>query len=289
MEKGIDLVNRYKEMLREDPASEVFASLAEALYSQGQWEETTRICRRGLEIHPRHLRAQVLLGLALWESGDKENARQELETAQKRLEENAPIYRALAELAQESGDVDHARRFLTIYQNMQSEEAEEKEPPWVSIKKEEWPQEIMDTAIQPEVSLQEAEIPIEEILDTEAQELELVPGGIEESLQEVIDLAIAEETLSEETVSQTEELLDIEDLESRLLSTEEELIQEPAKSAITQEMIFQEPEGSSDPLLSFLVSWQQEYEEKGPKHPESPKIFTKEDRQRLRQLLSVRK
>lgn len=128
MESEFDLINWYKDVLREDPTSEIFVSLAEMLYSQKRWEETIRICRWGLGMHPRHIRARVLLGLALLETEQQEEARKELEKARIEIEKNAFLYKALAEIAANESDMDRAHRFFTIYRSMQSVENREPQP-----------------------------------------------------------------------------------------------------------------------------------------------------------------
>lgn len=119
----IDVVEWYSEVLAEDPNSEVFAPLAEALYRDGRWDEAVRACVRGLGARPQHLRGRVILGLALLQLGKAEEGRQELERARWEIERNAELYNALAGLASTEGDGDRAARLLEIYRNMQPDDA----------------------------------------------------------------------------------------------------------------------------------------------------------------------
>ncbi len=115
----IDLVDWYTEVLNEDPASEVFVPLAEALYLDERWEDAAATCRKGLRAHPGLLRGRVLLGLSLLKSGRLDEGSRELERARWELERNAELYNALAALAKERGDEEQAERFAGIYGNME--------------------------------------------------------------------------------------------------------------------------------------------------------------------------
>jgi tetratricopeptide (TPR) repeat protein len=119
----IDLVEWYSEVLAEDPNSEVFAPLAEALYRDGRWDEAVEACSRGLGARPQHMRGRVILGLALLQLGRAEEGRQELERVRWEIERNAELYNALAGLASNEGDGDRAGRLLEIYRNMQPDDA----------------------------------------------------------------------------------------------------------------------------------------------------------------------
>lgn len=124
MDYVIDLVDWYTEILREDPSSEVFISLAEALYKDERWDRVATVCRRGLQFHPSHLRARALLGFALLELGHSEDGVRELEKARCDLEKNAGVYRYLASALMAEGDGERGRRFSEIYKNMQAGEFE---------------------------------------------------------------------------------------------------------------------------------------------------------------------
>ncbi len=119
----IDLVDWYSEVLAEDPNSEVFAPLAEALYMDGRWEEAAMACHRGLAGRPNHLRGRVILGLALLRLDRVEEGRRELERTLWDIERNAELYHALAEIASNEGRKDEAERLLAIHRNMQPEHA----------------------------------------------------------------------------------------------------------------------------------------------------------------------
>ena len=115
-----DALDWYREMLREDPASHVFVPLVEELCNRELWREAANTCRRGLVRHPFDLRAMVLLGWALLQLGEQEQARTVLGEARIELEKNAVLYSALAEIAESSGDSDSAQHLMQIWNSLQS-------------------------------------------------------------------------------------------------------------------------------------------------------------------------
>jgi tetratricopeptide (TPR) repeat protein len=67
--------------LREDPASIVFAQLAEEHRRAGNHDEAIRVCRAGLEQHPFYVSARVTLGRALMAAERYDEALDEFEEA----------------------------------------------------------------------------------------------------------------------------------------------------------------------------------------------------------------
>lgn len=108
-----------RNVLSQDPSSQLFVPLAEEFCARRLWKEAAETCRRGLIYHPRQFRGRVLLGWALWELGEEQEAEALLVEACKELERNAVIYRILAELAQRRGDSNHAWRLMHIYHSLQ--------------------------------------------------------------------------------------------------------------------------------------------------------------------------
>jgi hypothetical protein len=128
-----DGVAWYTEMLKHDPASRVFVSLAEELCSRELWKEAVETCRRGLVFHPHMIRARVLLGWALWKSEEVEEAEQVLTEARKEVEKNSILYQALAEIADSKGDPEQAAHLLDTYRAFQS--AGGRRPPAVAAER----------------------------------------------------------------------------------------------------------------------------------------------------------
>jgi thioredoxin-like negative regulator of GroEL len=108
----------YREMLKIDPASSVFASFAEELCAAGEWEEAAQVCAKGLEHHPSHLRARVLLGWALWETGRAAEAEEVLRRAAEELRKNGTAFRILSKIALQSGDAGAAKHFSEIHESL---------------------------------------------------------------------------------------------------------------------------------------------------------------------------
>jgi Tetratricopeptide repeat len=86
-----------------DPASIVFAALAEEFRRVGRYDEAIETCRTGLQRHPAYLSARVTLGRSLIETGDFESAREELETVLRSAPENLAAIRGLAQINERLG------------------------------------------------------------------------------------------------------------------------------------------------------------------------------------------
>ena len=120
MTGSADTIQEYREMLKLDPRSRVFALLAEELCAAGQWEEAAAVCEEGLHFHPEHLRAQVLLGWAFIEMGEADKSEQILLKAVEDIRKNTIIFRLLSELATFSGNAQSASEFARIYDAFQT-------------------------------------------------------------------------------------------------------------------------------------------------------------------------
>ena len=96
--------DRRREELRrrieKDPASIVFAQLAEEHRRAGEFEDAIRVCRAGLVHHPGYFSARVTLGRALMETGSLEDAQSEFEYVLGAAPHNLGATRALDELRQ---------------------------------------------------------------------------------------------------------------------------------------------------------------------------------------------
>lgn len=121
----MDRVDWYKQILRNDPTSLAFVSLAEELCFRAQWREAVETCRKGLSIHPYLTRARVLMGWALWELGKAEEAERTLTEARSDIEVNAVLYKILGEIARSRGDETRAQSCLNTFQSLAPEGSEE--------------------------------------------------------------------------------------------------------------------------------------------------------------------
>jgi len=97
-----------RKRLEKDPASRLFAQLAEELRKEGNLEESIRLCRDGLTKHPNYPSARMTLGRALLETGDVSGARSEFEQALKDAPDNILASRSVGECLERLGDLPGA-------------------------------------------------------------------------------------------------------------------------------------------------------------------------------------
>jgi len=76
-----DSIQRYEQMLMEDPQSRAFAPLAEAHRKAGRLDDAINVAKAGLEIHPDYSGGLVVLGRAFYEKGELDNAAEILKKA----------------------------------------------------------------------------------------------------------------------------------------------------------------------------------------------------------------
>ena len=91
-------IEELRRRVDKDPASIVFAQLAEEHRRAGEYQDAIRVCRRGLAYHPDYLSARVTLGRALLEIGQVEDARNELEQVVHAAPDNLAARKALADI-----------------------------------------------------------------------------------------------------------------------------------------------------------------------------------------------
>lgn len=115
----MDRVDWFKQMLRIDPFSLAFVSLAEELCFRACWREAAEVCRKGLAVHPHVLRGRVLMGWASWEMGRADEAERLLQDARADLEANGVLYKILAEISRNRGEAENADRFMALYEGLQ--------------------------------------------------------------------------------------------------------------------------------------------------------------------------
>jgi tetratricopeptide (TPR) repeat protein len=115
MAGSADKIRIYREMLKLDPKSRVYALLAEELCEAGKWEEAAEVCRKGLRFHPDHFRSRVLLGWALMELGEVDESGRALMDIYDEVRRNSVMFKLLSEFATFSGDENRAAEFTRIY------------------------------------------------------------------------------------------------------------------------------------------------------------------------------
>jgi tetratricopeptide (TPR) repeat protein len=93
-------IDELRRRVDRDPASILFAQLAEEHRRAGNLDEAIRLCRSGLGRYPAYLSARVTLGRALMDMGRLDDAERELEYVRHAAPDNLGAIRSLAELRQ---------------------------------------------------------------------------------------------------------------------------------------------------------------------------------------------
>jgi tetratricopeptide (TPR) repeat protein len=117
-------IRRYQERLSKDPASLVFAPLADAYRKAGRTREAIATCQEGLERYPHYFTARLILVKALIADGNHEQALAELTDLVARAPDNAQCHRLLADLYRKRGKLDLAREHLERVAAMEPDDAE---------------------------------------------------------------------------------------------------------------------------------------------------------------------
>jgi len=121
---NMESIERYEQMLAEDPQSRAFAPLAEAHRKLGHLDEAIKVARAGLELHPGYSGGLVVLGRALYEKGELDNA---AEILHKAVSENTESYlgqKFLGKVLMDKGDNKGAQKALEAANFLSPEDAE---------------------------------------------------------------------------------------------------------------------------------------------------------------------
>jgi hypothetical protein len=97
-----------RKRLEKDPASRIFAQLAEELRKEGELEEAIRVSREGLQKHPFYPSARITLGRALLDSGDIVAATGEFEAVLQGAPDNLLARRFLEECQKRMAEPERA-------------------------------------------------------------------------------------------------------------------------------------------------------------------------------------
>jgi uncharacterized protein DUF4388/uncharacterized protein DUF4339/tetratricopeptide repeat protein len=103
-------IDELRRKLEKEPSPRAFGALAEELRKAGEFAESIRISREGVERSPSYPSLRVTLGRALLEHGELEAARTELEGVLKAVPDNILAERFLGEALEALGDRAGARR-----------------------------------------------------------------------------------------------------------------------------------------------------------------------------------
>ncbi|QRN94956.1 tetratricopeptide repeat protein [Archangium violaceum] len=97
------LVERYEQLLAQDPASSVFVELAKALVAKGEHARAIAVCEQGISHHPNSVTGRVLWGKALILMGRPAEAMAQFDQAVAIDKENPHAYNLIAEVLLQRG------------------------------------------------------------------------------------------------------------------------------------------------------------------------------------------
>jgi cellulose synthase operon protein C len=97
------LVDRYEQILAEDPASTVFVELAKALIDRGEHGRAIDVCKSGINHHTKSVVGRVLWGKALINTGKASEAMNQFDLAMKIDRENPHAYNLISEVLLHKG------------------------------------------------------------------------------------------------------------------------------------------------------------------------------------------
>ena len=107
--------------VQRDPASIVFAQLAEELRRANLFEEAVATCRAGLALHPSYVSARVTLGRALFALDRLDEAEAELKSVLSRAPDTLSALKTLGEICRCRGRLEealaHFEKGLSIARN----------------------------------------------------------------------------------------------------------------------------------------------------------------------------
>jgi tetratricopeptide (TPR) repeat protein len=97
------MVEKYEQMLSQDPTSTVFVELARAYLDQGKNAKAIEVCQQGCAHHPSSVAGRVLWGKGLINSGKAAEAMQQFDTAVNIDKENPHAYNLISEVLLRKG------------------------------------------------------------------------------------------------------------------------------------------------------------------------------------------
>lgn len=97
------LVEKYEQVLSQDPASTVFVELAKALLERGEPDRAIEVCQNGLSHHPTSVVGRVLWGKALINKGKPAEAMNQFDLAVNIDKDNPHAYNLIGEALLQKG------------------------------------------------------------------------------------------------------------------------------------------------------------------------------------------
>ncbi|WP_375757460.1 tetratricopeptide repeat protein [Corallococcus exercitus] len=97
------MVERYEQLLRQDPTSSVFVELAKALLEKGDAQRTIEVCTEGISHHPTSVVGRVLWGKALIQLGRPAEAMEQFDQAIAIERDNPYAYNLIGDVLLQRG------------------------------------------------------------------------------------------------------------------------------------------------------------------------------------------
>ncbi len=97
------MVEKYEQMLSQDPTSTVFVELARAYLDKGENDKAIEVCKQGCSHHPSSVAGRVLWGKGLINSGKAAEAMQQFDAAVNIDKENPHAYNLISEVLLRKG------------------------------------------------------------------------------------------------------------------------------------------------------------------------------------------
>ncbi|WP_223643870.1 tetratricopeptide repeat protein [Corallococcus sp. EGB] len=97
------MVERYEQLLRQDPTSSVFVELAKALLEKGDAARTIEVCTQGISHHPTSIVGRVLWGKALIQLGRPAEAMEQFDQAIAIERDNPYAYNLIGDVLLQRG------------------------------------------------------------------------------------------------------------------------------------------------------------------------------------------
>lgn len=175
-----DDIQRYEQMLADDPESRAFAPLAEAYRKANRLDDAIRTARAGLEVHPGYSGGLLVLGRALYETRELDPAAEVLQKAVADSPENYLGQKFLGKALKDKGDVQGALRALEAA-NFLSPEDEEVVRLLEELKKKATPPKKMEFEAGSGREQEEAQLVTYEQKPTTVDGIELDPLPVSEA------------------------------------------------------------------------------------------------------------
>ncbi len=117
-------IKKYEDILTRDPKSYCFAPLSELYRKLGLLDDAVGVAKQGTDLHPEYVGGFMALGRALFEKGDREQAKASLEKVALATPENLLAQKILSQIYQEEGNLCAAERALQLLVTFNPEDTE---------------------------------------------------------------------------------------------------------------------------------------------------------------------